>query len=239
MTIIEYINCDNIIVKFENKEIKKTKYCHFKSGQIKSKYDKIVYVIGYEGEGKYKISINNKHTEEYRTWIHMLERCYSNKYHVKFPTYKDCIVYEEWHNFQNFAKWYNENYYNVNNETMCLDKDILYKGNKIYSPNTCMFVPEYINTLFTQRTNDRGNELIGVKYWESKNSFGYRARCSIKKNGKVKNINLGNYNTELEAFYAYKQFKEKYIKQVADEYKDKIPKKLYNAMYSWKVEIND
>ena len=62
----------------------------------------------------------------------------------------DCSVYEGWHNFQNFAKWYEDNYYEIEEEQMHLDKDILVKGNKVYSPDTCVFVPETINGLFVK-----------------------------------------------------------------------------------------
>ena len=78
----------------------------------------------------------------------MLERCYSQKTQEKHTTYKECSVSEEWYNFQNFAEWMDKNY---NYETMQkwhLDKDILFKGNKIYSPERCAFVPQEINVLF-------------------------------------------------------------------------------------------
>ena len=60
-----------------------------------------------------------------------------------------------------------------------------------------------------------------------------------RKQNKSIHRNLGYFETPKEAFKSYKTFKEQYIKQVADEYKDKIPKKLYEAMYNWKVEITD
>ena len=92
----------------------------------------------------------------------MLTRCYSDKYKKKKPTYEDCKVYEELLNFQNFAKWDSENYYEIEGETMCLDKDILVKHNKIYSPETCVYVPNTINVLFTKSDKIRGNTPIGV-----------------------------------------------------------------------------
>lgn len=89
----------------------------------------------------------------------MLERCYSARYQERKPTYKGCSVCDEWLNYQNFAKWYDDNYYEIKGEIMCLDKDILVKGNKIYSPENCVFVPNYINVLFAR---------IGCKNKESK-----------------------------------------------------------------------
>ena len=120
---------------------------------------------------------------------------------------------------------------------MCLDKDILHKGNKIYSSNTCIFVPNRINVLFTNCKKTRGNYPIGVTKNDNNR---FRARCNIlDDNNKIKSVHLGYFGTPEEAFNAYKIFKENYIKEVADEYKDKIPNKLYEAMYNWRVDITD
>lgn len=233
MTIIEYNNSQNVKIEFENGFTTTSRYSLFKNGQIKSPYDKTIYNTGYFGEGKYKSSINNKNTKEYNYWRAMMRRCYDEKTKINLPTYKYCTVCEEWHNFQNFAKWFDENYYEIDNEKMCLDKDILIKGNKIYSPETCVFVPEYINNLFTKCNKSRGKYPIGVYYSEKRSKF----RVGININ---KKLNCGKYfNTAEEAFKVYKNMKEKEIKRIADEYKDKIPKRVYDAMYKYKVDIND
>ena len=241
MRIIEYKNAKNITVEFQDKHraIVKTIYKHFKSGEISNPYDKTVYNVGCIGEGKYKASENRKSTKCYMTWKSMLQRCYDPYYINKRLTYIDCFVCEEWLNFQNFAKWYEENYYECNNERTELDKDILYKDNKLYSPETCCFVPQRINTLLTKSDKSRGEYPIGVSYYEITNEL--RVRCSIYENNKPKNKHLGCFPLDRieDAFKCYKQFKENYIKQVADEYKDLIPKKLYKALYRWEVKIND
>ena len=213
--------------------VKNRMYTDFKRGKISCPYEPRIFNKGYIGEGKYKISKNGKYTKVYKTWKNMLERCYDEKFQNKNPTYKNCTVYEEWHNFQNFAKWYENNYYEINNQKMCLDKDILIKGNKIYSPETCLFVPSNINNLFVKNNAKRGDLPIGVYYYKRNGKF--KAQCSDGN----KYINLGNYNTPQEAFQVYKKFKENLIKQVADEYKPYIPKELYEAMYRWEVDIND
>ena len=196
-----------------------------------------IYDIGYYGEGKYKARKNNNEmTIQYRYWFNMIQRCYSEKELNRNKTYENVTVCEEWHNFQNFAKWFDDNYYEVDGERMNLDKDILIKGNKIYSPETCVFVPQRINVIFTKRQNGRGSLPIGVRYMNKK----FQARCNVKyKNEKSKSVNLGTYDNVYEAFNEYKKFKEKYIKEVADEYKSKIPKKLYDALYIYEVEITD
>ena len=202
----------------------------------KNPYCKTFFNIGFIGDGNY---VHKTHKNIYNTWVDMLRRCYEPYYLNRYPSYIDCYVCEEWHNFQNFAKWYEENIYNCNNERMHLDKDILIKGNKIYSPETCIFVPERINMLFTKRQKCRGKYPIGVCYMKRNNKL--QSACHIIKNKKKTCKFLGYFplNKPFQAFYAYKIFKESYIKQVADEYKDSIPQKLYNALYKWEVEIND
>ena len=133
------------------------------------------------------------------------------------------------------AEWLENNYYGVPGEVMHLDKDILFKGNKIYSRDKCIFVPERINELFTKRDNDRGNDPIGTHQSPAGN---YEVRCN---NGK--GIYLGTYSNKEEAFQVYKQYKEKYIKEVIDSYEGIIPEphysKLKKAMCNYRVEIDD
>lgn len=233
MEIIEYINANNITIKFLNSGFIKynTTWRHFNSGNIRDPYHPSIYDRGYIGEGEYK-AIKRNTNKCYIVWNGMLRRCHDKEYHKKEPTYVGCAIYDEWLNFQNFAKWYDKNYYEINNERMALDKDILIKGNKLYSPETCIFVPQRINSLFTSRRNFRGELPIGVYYRNKK----FWARCN---DGSGKDIYLGNFNNKIDAFNAYKEYKEKLIRQVAEEYKNKIPEKLYNAMYRWKVEITD
>ena len=236
MKIIEYQDCHNLIVEFQdkNKFKKESTYRNFKTGRISNPYDKKVCGVGYIGNGKYTDVINHNHTIQYSHWLAMLNRCYSKKLHDLSPTYISCSVCEEWHNFQNFAKWFDENYYEINNETMCLDKDILIKGNKVYSPDTCIFVPKSINGLFVKNDARRGKYPIGI--YEDR---GYlRVSCRDFNNNKIQ---LGTYplNKEKDAFSVYKKFKEETIKYAADLYKDKIPDKLYDAMYRYQVDITD
>ena len=241
MKIVEYNNAIDIIVEFQDEYRTKvhTSYQGFKKGEVKNPYDKTVYNVGYLGGEKYKTKINNKKTKAYEVWMKMLQRCYDPYFINKHLTYKDCFVCEEWHNFQNFCKWFYKNYYECNGEQMCLDKDILCKGNKIYSPETCIFVPQRINNLFIKSNVIRGKYPIGV-YWHKKSNK-LIAQCQIIDDDKYKQKHLGYFSLDrpFQAFTVYKNFKENYIKQVADKYKDLIPQKLYDVLYSYKVEIND
>ena len=212
-------------------------YNAFKNGNIKCPYEPRVFEHGYLGEGKYKMSENGKHTDKYDIWYGMLQRCYDPKFQERRPTYKGCKAEDYLLNFQHMGEWIDENYYEVSGEVMCLDKDILCKGNKIYSRETCIFVPERINILFTKRDKLRGKNPIGVDQLPSGD---YRVRCG---NGYGKSVYLGTYFTKEKAFNVYKEYKEKVIKEVIDSYEGIIPEPHYSrlktAMYNYEVEIDD
>lgn len=243
MKIIEYENNSHVLIEFqdENKFKKIVGYHGFKSGNVRNPYDKTVYGVGFLGEGEYKCG--GKNSKVYNVWCNMLTRCYNEDLRKKgkHRTYEDAIVCEEWHNFQTFAKWWSEQleqFKHLDEKDFDLDKDILIKNNKIYCPQNCIPAPQRINSLFTKCNSRRGMYPIGVRKTEH-NTF--VARCDVIPNDKYlkKQVYLGTYKNPEEAFFAYKQFKENYIKEVAEEYKNRIPKKLYDAMYNYKVEITD
>ena len=184
--------------------------------------------VGYWGTSKIDSEL-----QSYKRWENMLTRCYSDKFHKKQPQYRECTVCEEWFNYYNFKKWHDEHFYQIDNEQMELDKDILFKGNKVYSPETCSIVPHSINTLFLNGKEHRGKYPLGVYFDKSKNKF--RTALNIKG----KSLKLGEWNNPEDAFAEYKKRKEENIVEVANEYKGKIPNKVYDAMVNWKIEITD
>ena len=220
-----------------NWTFKHAQYQKFKNGNIKCPYEPRYYGKGYLGEGKYNVKENGKLKKEFKIWYSMLKRCYDPKYQEEHSTYKGCKVEEYLLNFQNAAKWIEDNYYEVPSEKMCLDKDILHKGNKIYSRETCIFVPQRINLLFTKSNKSRGKNPIGVSDLPSGN---YIAYCN---NGYGKLIYLGVHATKEKAFQVYKQYKENVIKEVIDSYEGIIPEPHYSrlktATYNYRVEIDD
>lgn len=234
MRIVKYTNAKCIDVYFPeyNWTFYNTNYANFKKGGIKCPYEPYIYNKGYIGEGSYTAKNNNCNNKFYDVWKDMLRRCYNDKDLLRNPSYVGCHVCDEWLNYQNFATWYDQNYYYIEGEIMNLDKDIIIKNNIVYSPETCVFVPHRINCLFIKSDNVRGEFPVGV----SKSGDGFVARCKI---GGIERVYLGKFNTPEDAFHAYKTFKESYIKQVADEYIDYIPYNLYEAMYNYEVEITD
>ena len=241
MIIVGYRTNKDIDVYFSeyNYIVKNKRYHNFKKGNIRCPYERSTYGIGCIGEGDYRVSENGKITRVYNTWHNMLQRCYDEEYHEKYPTYIGCKTDENWHNFQNFGEWDSENYYEVEGQQMHLDKDILVKHNKIYSPETCIYVPQAINKLFVKNDKNRGESAIGTNY--HKRDKIYQTHCSIinPETGKSKYEYLGIYETEIEAFEVYKCYKERNIKEIADYFKKEIPVELYDALYKYEVEITD
>lgn len=233
MTIIDYHDAFNITVLFEDTQTtRQCRYSNFKRGKVKDVFLPVIADVAYVGMDKVPAKDREK-GGAYRVWIDMIKRCYDKVRYDKYKNYDDCSVCNEWLCYANFKKWYENNHYNIGNETMCIDKDILIKGNKIYSPDTCIFVPQRINKLFVNNKACRGEYPIGVSYRKNQNLF--TATVKINNEKTIKKY----CHTAEEAFYAYKNIKERYIKEVADEYKEKIPQKLYDTMYSWQIEITD
>lgn len=187
----------------------------------------LIYGVGTLGEGKYNTV---KDYFAYGIWFNMLERCYHKR--GRFLSYQDCLICPDWHNFQSFADFYYKDEYRKNG--WHLDKDILYKNNRLYCPEKCVFVPPEINKMLVKRYRQRGDTPIGVHY-EAKRK---RYKASMH-NGSGKTLFLGRYLTPEDAFYAYKNAKESYIKDVADKYKAEISPKLYNALMNYAVDITD
>jgi len=200
-------------------------------GHVSNPYDKKIYGVGYIGVGEYKPSNNKKMTKSYIRWSNMMRRCYSSTYKNLHKTYKNCTVCDEWHNYQVFADWFNKNIYQCNEE-LHLDKDILIKNNKLYSPNTCILIPESLNKLLTKTNKFRGGYPIGVVNHLGK----YEVKCGC---GDGSGKYLGRYKNIDDAFNTYKMFKENTIATQAEKYKKYLSINAYNALLHYTVEIND
>lgn len=225
MQIIGYTSVTDIRVKFldEYGYETTTTIGNFKIGQVRNPYDKTTYGVGYMGVGKYKCDPSDFGFFMYCVWRRMLCRCYNEKDREYNKTYEDCTVCEEWHNYQNFAKWYEENYYDVKNgECMQLDKDILIRDNKLYSPYTCLIVPKRINMMFMTKARENDADLPNAI-----------CRCVKGFKAAYNGKSLGVFKTLEEAINAHDTEKRIHIKQVAEEFRGRIQPKLYDAMLRW------
>ena len=142
----------------------------------------------------------------YRSWVSMIKRCYCEKHHANFPTYKDCLVTKQWLIFSNFKRWMTSQDW----EGKQLDKDILIIGNKIYSPENCLFVSGQINTLLIDSAASRGKHPQGVSF--HKRLRKYQSYCMV--NGKQNHIGL--FATSKEAELSYLKFKSLLITKTAN-----------------------
>lgn len=173
-----------------------------------------VFNIGCFGIGEYKSKKNNKITREYDIWRQMLIRCYSEKNQEKHPAYIGIAVCEEWHNFQNFAEWFNENHPNIDGIRFDLDKDLLQQGveNKIYSPDTCVFLPSRINKFMTNLKSTNTSGHVGV-VWHKRDCV-WESSTNCFKNSK--NIYIGRFTDINEASLAYKKSRAEQAEHAKD-----------------------
>lgn len=234
MKIIEYNGANNILVEFQDEfhYTVKASYKAFQLGTIKNPGQKIICDRGYIGEGKYltscKINGKKQPTKAYDAWRRMFDRCYNENCACMYPTYKDSEVCKEWWDFQVFAEWFYNHYYEIGDQSMEVDKDWLVVGNKIYCPENCCIAPNIINTCLLTHDKIINFDLpIGVCPTASGK---YKARCS--EYGKRKD--LGTYSKVQDAEKAYWDFKINYVEKLADKYKYCIPEKLYEAMMNFK-----
>ena len=172
----------------------------------------IVYGVGVN-DADYKVG----GCPFYNTWVEMLRRCLSDKEKSRHRTYREAFSCEDWLTFSNFKAWMELQPWQGND----LDKDILVVGNKMYSPETCVFVPSYINTLLVKGDAIRGNWPLGVSLLKDQLSLGRKKvfRASIKdKRGVSIQKNLGHFETSAEAHKAWQLAKYDIMSRRLDEY---------------------
>ena len=197
---------------------------------------KLVHGIG-TNDGKYPALKEGKPTKEYDLWKHMLYRCTENCC-GKYPTYTNTVCSENFKNYTFFYEWVHRQLgfgnKDENSRFWHIDKDLLVKGNKVYSEDTCVFVPQRINSLLTKRGASRGDWPVGVSWDKSTKKF--QANCN---KGGGKQQYLGLFSTPQEAFLAYKTFKEVLIRQIANEYKEQLDERAYEALMKYEVNADD
>lgn len=183
-----------------------------------------VYGVGYDSGGKHPRTVGGRGTVPYKAWAAMLARCYRETERLR--SYRDCTVHAAWLNFQNFADWF-EAVPNSRTPGFVLDKDLRIAGSRMYSPESCSFVPTCINTVIQQRR--KANRLaVGVRT----NNDKYQAQISVhgKRHG------LGTFDTVAEASLAYQVAKKEHLQRMAEQYREVLHPEVYATLMNWEVE---
>ncbi len=178
------------------------------------------------------VYVDGKIIKEYVLWRNMLKRCFSEEYKQKYPTYEGVTCSKEWLSMTTFIEDVSQ-MKGFGFDERSLDKDILQKGNKLYSKNTCCFVPQEINKLLTKSDKTRGEWPIGVHFNKERGKF----MTQLNVNGKAGY--LGLFTTPEEAFQAYKTAKESQIKVVARKWQHLLDERVFQALIAYEVNIND
>ena len=228
LVVTKYVNSSKVHIKFietgyeTNAEINQ-----IKKGNVKDRLVATVWDVGILGDEP--ACVNGKRLKEYMLWGSMLKRCYDDKYHSEHPTYRDCYVSENFKYYSYFKDWCSRQV-GFNQTGWDLDKDILVRGNKSYSEDTCVFVPQEINKLLNRQDKDQDKYPLGVYYDSRENNF------QSKINNGKKQVRIGRFDTAEEAFQAYKQAKEGRIKLLADKYRGELDARVYEALMGYQVE---
>lgn len=187
-----------------------------------NKWKRTFYGVGYLG-------CNDSFTGDnyiYSKWTNMMQRCYDEETHKRKPYYAPCTVEAEWHNFSNYREWHKENA--MGDKKVDLDKDVLIRGNTVYSSDTCTLIPHFTNTIFEERG-------IATNIVQNNDTGKYDVFMSVL--GKRKDI--GSFDTEEKGKQAFFDYKKDYIKKYAKKCKGRVPDKTYQAMMNWEIEITD
>ena len=179
-----------------------------------------------------KVNVDGKPIWEYQLWKGVLERCFSERFKQKYQTYNDVTCCDEWLSMTSFIEDISQ-MKGFGLEGWQLDKDILQKGNKLYSKDSCCFVPKEVNLLLIKSDKARGEWPVGVYFHKASGKF--TARLTI--NGKQKH--LGYFTAPEEAFESYKLAKEAHIKVVAQKWQHLLDERVFQALLTYEVRIND
>ena len=189
---------------------------------------KLVFNVGVN-DRKYPAKINGKNTKQYNLWKGVIRRCYDEKFHARQPTYLSCSVSDNFKSYSYFTEWC-QFQVGFGLDGFQIDKDIVHRNNKVYSENTCVFVPREINTFFCDSRAVRGELPVGVCF--HKTHCKYEAYCNVNAKPKY----LGLFTTPEEAYDVYKAFKENLCKELATKWRGQIDNRVYDAMMTWSVE---
>lgn len=228
--VVECLPNSMVTVQFENTgNTEVVSAGNIRKGATKDRTARHVHGVGMLGKGNFlsRTKIGGI-TREYGVWSAMMDRCYGRTDKDTARVYGDCVVSDDWQNFQVFAEWC-QTQQELHHKGYALDKDILLKNNRVYGPYFCAFVPAHINSAVTleKHTNTTGYPGVWVN-----GSGGFTAE--ITTNGSVQS--LGTFKSAVIAYTVYRAMKEAYVKTLATVYKDGISEKVFEALSNWSVE---
>lgn len=229
LVIKEFYNSRKVLVEFVDTGYQVwVQAVSVRLGNVKDKWKPSVYGVGvFDVDTKGESS-----SKTYVTWSSMLARCYAKKREHRNISYEGCEVSEEFKIYSCFKNWY-ESQVGFDQETFCLDKDLLVRGNKMYSHKTCCLLPSELNVALTNSKATRGSLPIGVTY--NKPNANYVAALCI--NGKQ--LHLASCVTAEQAFNVYKTAKESHLKALANKWEDQIDQQAYHALMNYIVTKED
>lgn len=160
----------------------------------------------------------------------------------EYPTaygyaYNSVRICQEWLESRGtFIEWFFDNYYECGYEQMQFDKDLLSGKEVIYSPETCCFLPRSLNTLVASshpRLSGRDEFMpLGVNKIVVNGRNKYHSTVTYRGN----RITTELRDTPMKAFYDFEAKKRKIFLQVAEENKNILPAKVYNALRHYKIK---
>ena len=180
--------------------------------------------------------ITLKSNTAYSIWNGIYKRCYKDN-----DVYDGSFMCDLWrYDKDSFAEWWGSEYYECDGESMAVDKDLLFPGNKEYAPDKCCILPQTLNTMLSNCKKHKMGKWrsarmdlpLGVRY-DSKMKMYYG---EIKPYGHDVVIRLSYWETPEEAFAEYKRHRQADILIMADKYKNKVPKKVYDALLRFEVK---
>lgn len=208
---------------------------NLRKGTVRDRLFPTIYGVGYIGNANTRAQ--GKMRREYILWRGLLTRCYDDVFIKTDKSYIGCTVSENFKSYEYFCKWCSEqigfNAVDDKGQYFHLDKDILVKGNKMYSEDTCCFVPQQINTAVPRTYSLKRPYVTGVHYCLDNSSNPFHVHISQYGKDSV----IGRYKTEEIAYNVYKASKEAYIKEISHKWKDKIDKRVYDNLSMYELPI--
>lgn len=230
-TLLEYVGYTKCLVEFNlTKHRLWTDAKSVREGAVKDPYYPSVHGVGHLGEGQYPAKYTRKgkyyNSPAYEVWDSKLKNCYGNS--KRSHIYADVTFCKEWLNYQNFAKWFYEQV-KLYGKGGYVDKDLLFLGNREYSPQMCVYVPPAINSLF----GGTSGNINGVHFCNNKKKWVAQIqRGELTAQGKKKQSYLGGFDNKEEADATYYKAKVEHVKSVALKYQDKIHPALFYKLYT-------